>query len=56
MKSYDQANIQRLLKLYKQADDEGNIPRQNNLFDLIRTYVDDWVEYKAKKPNKQKKK
>jgi len=56
MESYDQVNIKLLVKQYKQAGIDGDIPEQNILLNALRIHLDGWMEAKAKKPNKQKKK
>ena len=56
MEPHDQVNIKLLVKQYKQAGIDGDIPAQNTLLKTIGIYVDGWVGDKAKKSNKQKKK
>jgi len=56
MGSLEQVNIKQLVKQYKQAGEEGDKSMQKTLLDTIETYIDGWMEAKAKKSNKQKKK
>jgi len=56
MEPVDQVNIKLLVKQYKQARIDGDKSMQKTLLDTIGTLVDGWIEGKAEKPNKQKKK